>query len=235
GQELVGVEPGRLARRRDEPVALPAGEPGGDRAGGPDVDRDLLLGPVVDRRLVGPVVLPLEGHPLPGPELADEGHRLPQPGEALLAGGPRDAERRLVERLPRADTEDDATRVQAPEGGERLSDDGRVVAERRGEDGRAEDDALGAGTDRPEPGQRRGGVPAVVPPRLEVVGDERRLEPGLLGLDDVVRELLRRELLRRRLVPDPQHGSPSDGCPGQPLTPPRRAAPPGRCTRTAAG
>ena len=59
--------------------------------------------------------------------------RLLEALEALGRVGPRDAEVRLVERLAGADAQDDAARVHHAERREVLRDDGRVVAEGRGE------------------------------------------------------------------------------------------------------
>ena len=47
-------------------------------------------------------------------------------------------------------------------------------------------------------------MPALVPPRQEVVGHHRAVEPHLLGAHRVLDQLTRPELLRRRLVSDPQ-------------------------------
>src|SRR5690606_32746844 len=106
-QQRLSVELTPLAARADEAVAHAAGEAGGHRAGSRDVDRHLLLGTVVDRRLVGAVVVALEGDALVLPQLLDEGHGLTQAAEALLAGRPLDAQRDLVHGLAGADTEDD--------------------------------------------------------------------------------------------------------------------------------
>jgi hypothetical protein len=46
-------------------------------------------------------------------------------------------------------------------------------------------------------------VAAGVPERLEVVGDEDRVEADGLGVDGEVEQLLRRELLGRGLVAEP--------------------------------
>ena len=72
-------------------------------------------------------------------------------------GEPRGADGDLVERLPGADAEHDAAGVEGAEGAERLRDDGRVVAEGRRHDGRAELDPLGALADGGEPATARTG------------------------------------------------------------------------------
>ena len=56
-----------------------------------------------------------------------------------------------------------------------------------------------------EPGHREGGMSLVVPPRLEVVGDEDRVETVLLRPHGEVDELTRPELLRRSLPSNLEH------------------------------
>ena len=64
---------------------------------------------------------------------------------------------------------------------EGLRDDRRVVAHGGREDARAEDDVASVvGRRGAEPGEDRGGVAAVVAPRLQVVGDARDLEAAIL-------------------------------------------------------
>jgi hypothetical protein len=123
-----------------------------------------------------------------------------QPGTpalcALLAAGGG----RLVQRLAGADAEEDAARGQRAERAEGLGDDRRVVAEGRGEDARPHHHPLGRLGERPEPDQRVGRVPALVPPWLEVVGDGDDVEADLLRLDRKVEQLAGAELLCGRLV-----------------------------------
>ena len=137
-QEGVGVELLALARRADEAVADPAGEPRGGRPGGRDVDRDRLVGPVVDRGVVRLVELALEGDELLLEQPVDQGDRFPQAREPLLLVRPVDPDRDLVQRLAGPDAQDDPTRREAAERRERLGDDRRVVAEGRRQDARAE-------------------------------------------------------------------------------------------------
>ena len=160
-----------------KPSAEAAGEAGGGRPRGGDVDRHGLRRLVVDRRVMGAVVLALESRPLAAPERLDQLHGLPQAREPLALLGPVDADGHLVERLPRADAQDHAPRRQAPERREGLGDDRRVVAERRGEYGRAEDDPLRCLGRGAQPGERVGRVTVGVAPGLEVVGRPDRVEP----------------------------------------------------------
>src|SRR5690606_13445866 len=64
----------------------------------------------------------------------------------------------------------------------------------------AQDDPLGALTDRGHPRQRERRVAALVTPRLEVIADRRAVHAVRFGLDAQFDELARGELLRRRLV-----------------------------------
>ena len=213
GHELLRVEVHALAGGADEAVARAARVLGDDRAARGDVDRDRLLGLVVDRRVDRAVVLALERHVLARPQLAHQPHGLAQPGEALLELRPLPpGHRDLVERLAGADAEHHPSGVEQPEAGERLRQHRGVVAEGRGQHGGAELDPRRALPHRRDPRHRRRGVPALVPPRQEVVGHHRAVQPHLLGAHGVLDQLTRPELLRRRLVSDPQrHGLPA--CP----------------------
>src|SRR5690606_11492570 len=130
--------------------------------------------------------------------------RLPQAREALLELGPLAAPPGgdLVERVPRADAEEDAPRVQQPHGGERLRDDGRVVAEGGRHDARADEHVGGALPHGRHPGEGERRVTALVAPWLEVVGGGHRLEAVPLGGDGELDEVARRELLGGGLVPE---------------------------------
>ena len=89
---------------------------------------------------------------------------------------------RLVQRLARADAEEDAVLAQAAQRRERLRDHGRVVAERRREHARAHLTRSVRAAQRAEPRQDGGRVAALVAPGLEVVGDGDVVEAGALGL-----------------------------------------------------
>ena len=220
GQELVGVELGALARGADEPVTGTTGIPRHEGPTAGDVDGDRLLGLVVDGGVGGRVVVALEAHPVAGPQLAHEGHRLTQAAEALLELGPLlhlavrtdRADDDLVERLAGADAEGDPAGVERAEGAEGLRDDGRVVAEGRRHHRGAELHPLGALADSGQPGQRERGVTPVVAPRLEVVADPDAVEAHLLGEHCVVEQPPGGELLRRGLVPDLQRHRSSLPC-----------------------
>ena len=202
GDQLVLVELLALAGGADEPVARAPGVLGHLRPARGDVDRDAALGNVVDRCALGVVVLALEVDAVAEPQLAHQLDGLAQPGVALLElrplalvpGGD------LVERLAGAHAEEDPVRVQAAHGRERLRDDGGVVAERRRQHRRAEDQPLGALADRGHPGQRERRMAALVAPRLEVVADGRAVHAVRFGRHGQLDEFPRGELLRRRLV-----------------------------------
>ena len=190
------------------------------RPAGGDVDRHRRLGTVVDRRLVGLVVVTLERHALATPQLAHQPHRLAHAREALLVLGPLDAgDRDLVHRLAGADAEHHAAGEQAAHRRERLGDHGGVVAEGGGEHAGAEQHALGALADRAHPRERERRVAAFVAPRLVVVGDGDGVEAVVFGEHAELDEPARAELLGGGLVADLDWHpytlfwvSPRDGC-----------------------
>ena len=202
GDQLLGVELLALTGGADEPVAGPSRVLGDRRTARGDVDPARPLGDVVDGRALEVVVVAVEVDAVPTPQFAHQPHRFAQPREALLelrpfadvAGGD------LVERLTGADAEEHPVGIRAGHRRERLRDHRGVVAERRGQHRRAQDEPLGALTDRRHPRQRERGVAAFVPPRLEVVTDRRTVHPVRLGEHRQFDQLTRRELLRRRLV-----------------------------------
>ena len=156
---------------------------------------------------MGLVVGALVGHPVLGPEPAHQLAGLAQPGEALLLVGPADADGNLVHRLAGADAEEDPAGVEAAEGGGGVGDDRRVVAQRGGDHARPQPDPAGALTQGAEPGEGEGSVAAGVPPRLEVIADDHRVEADLLGEDAEVEELSWSELFGGRLVAEGEHDS----------------------------
>src|SRR5699024_10922268 len=127
--QLVGVELRALAGGADEAVAGPARVAGDHGPAGRDVDGDLTVGHVVDRRTDGAVVLAVEVDPVPAPQLAHQPDRFAQPREALLERGPFAdvAGGDLVERLAGAEAGEDPVRVQAAHGGAGPGARGRVV------------------------------------------------------------------------------------------------------------
>ena len=72
GHELVAVELLALAGGADEAVAVPAGVPRDHRTPGGDVHRHRRVGAVVDRGVLGAVVLALEGDAVLGPQPAHQ-------------------------------------------------------------------------------------------------------------------------------------------------------------------
>ena len=227
------VELGLLAARDDEAVPDAAGEPGGERPGGGDVDRHRLVGPVVDRRLLGAVVLAVEGDALLGPEAAHQLDRLGEAQPALLRARPLRAGRgRLVQRLAGADAEEDAAGVEAGERPERLRDHRRVVAHRRRQHARAEQRALGALAERAEPRERR---PAPWPPvwRQGWKWSETATisSPCRSASTEIVEQLARPELLGGGLVPELQQARGLHPAPDPPACRRRRRARAGRGRR----
>jgi hypothetical protein len=199
-----GVEVGVFAAGRDEAVAGAAGELRRQRPGGGDEDRHRLVGLVVDRRQLGPVVLALEVDPLLVPEAADQLDRLRQPQAPLFAARELAAgDRGLVQRLAGADAEEDAARVERAESAERLGDNRRLVPQGRRQHAGPEHRPLGRAADGAEPDERVGRVAAVVAPGLEVVGDGDDLEAVALGPARELDQLARAELLGGGLVAEP--------------------------------
>src|SRR3972149_6316018 len=139
--EELAVELRLLAARADEAVPDLARHLRRARPGGGDVDRDRVLGSLVDGRGLGAVVPALEGNPLLGPEKPLELDRLDESVEALLERGPLEPRGgRLVHRLTRADAEEDAAGSELCQRPERLPDDRRGIADRWGEHARPERD-----------------------------------------------------------------------------------------------
>src|SRR5262249_46513525 len=109
-------------------------------------------------------------------------YRLAQPLAPLLGTGPGDpARRHLVERLPGADAEDDASGEHRPQRAKDLGDDRRVIAEGRGQDAGADNRAPCARAKRAQPGERIGRMTVSVFPRLEMVADKDRIKTDLFG------------------------------------------------------
>jgi hypothetical protein len=80
-----------------------------------------------------------------------------------------------------ANTEDNPLREEYAKRRHRLRNDRWMIAKSRRRDASANDDARGfcAECAKPAEGERR--MPAVVPPRLEMVADEDRVEAHSLG------------------------------------------------------
>lgn len=204
GQQGLGVELGLLSAGRDVAVGHAAGQPGRGGSGCTDVDGDGHVGAVVHCRVLDGVVRALEGHAVVLPERSHERDRLLHALEALGGVGPVEAEGHLVERFTRTDAEDHASRVEHTQGAEGLRDDPRVVPEGGGQHRGAQQDPRRSCADGAEPRQRGGGMSALVHPRLEVVGDEDRVEADLLGEYREIREAGGIELLGGGLVSQAQ-------------------------------
>src|SRR5437773_8250176 len=172
GQELVGIQLHSLPRSADETVAGSPRELRHLRASRPNVDRNRVVRPVVDRRIPRVVVLAVERHELLRPQLLDEANGLAQSGKPLLVVWPFDAERTFIEVLPRSDAEDHPVWVKRAEGSECLRDDGRVIAKRRRRNRGAQHHAARSLSNRRQPreGERR--MPVGMTPRLKVIADE---------------------------------------------------------------
>src|SRR5205085_4318386 len=120
--------------------------------------------------------------------------RLLHPIDLFRDRRPVHPDRRLVQRLARADPDVRAARVKPLERGQHLRDDRGVVARTGRRDGRAQRHARGRLADGPEPHPRVSGL-ARLPPRLEVVRAGDAVEARLLGLDGLLQEVVGWELL----------------------------------------
>ncbi|PBI82681.1 hypothetical protein BKP42_68500 [Rhodococcus erythropolis] len=202
GKQFLGVELHALARGADEAVAGPSRVPGDNGSTGRDVHGNPTLGNVVDRCATSGEVLAFEVDTIAQPQLAHQPHGLTQAREAFLELGPfaLEAGRDLVESLTAADAEHDAPRVETSHCRERLSDDRRVVAERRRHHGRADLHALGALTDGRHPGERERRVSTVVAPWLEMIAHRNGIHAVLLCQNCQLYQFARAELLSRCLV-----------------------------------
>src|SRR5262245_33846553 len=200
-QQRLGVELRPLAAGADEPFRGAASVTRHEGARGCDIDRHRRIGAVVDRRLLGLVVLAFEADPLLSPERSDQRDGLAQAGEALLEFRPwLTGRRHFIESLAGADAEHDASREHRAHRAERLGDDGRMVAESRRQHAGPHDHARRSCAQRAEPRERERRMAVDVLPRLKVVADEDRVEADFLGKAREAQQLVRRELLRRGLV-----------------------------------
>ena len=205
-QQGLAVQLRLLPARADEALGALARELGDHRAGRRHVDRDRLRRAIVDGGVVRLVVLATIRNPLRAPQLLDQVDGFAKPRRALLRLRPRHAGgRRLVERFPGAHTQDHPAGKHHAKRAERLGHDRRVIAERRRQHARPHDDARGPRPQRAEPRQRERSVAAGVPPRLEMIADEHRLEADLLREAGKLEQLARSELLRRGFVAQSQH------------------------------
>lgn len=105
---------------RNQPVAVHPGEVHTLRSLSGDVERGWLRRHIVEPRALDLVIPPIVRHPLARPQFADHRDRFHEAVGALLVVAPLAARRHLVERLARADAEEDAPRIEDAERRERL-------------------------------------------------------------------------------------------------------------------
>lgn len=188
-------------------------------------DRRRLVGQREQLRVLHDVVRAAVVADAAPPQQPDHGDRLLEHLETRAARRPACADDVLVQILPGAEPEHEASRQQGRGRRGRLRDDRGVDADRRARDRRADDDAARRLRDRAKGGPRERTLPLPRRPRVEVVRQQREGEPGLLGTRGERGELGRAELLGGELVPDLDHRRPS----GRGISAPRRC----RCARTA--
>ena len=159
-------------------------------AGGRDVDRHRRLGPVVDRRVVGPIDTRPRSSRAPRVHSVrirvtasrSRAKRSLNSGHGCRSPALRSAIRRCRRPGSRAPgTARPVCRRPAPRS--------RVIAERRRQHAGAHDDAAGARAERAQPGERERRMAADMPPRLEMVADEHRIEADRLRLDRELQQL----------------------------------------------
>ena len=163
---------------------------------GRDVEGRRRLRTRPEPRLLGAEEASVVVDDLAGPQPADQLQRLLEGGELAVPVGPVRADRRLVQRLARADADEHAPGVHHLERREPLRDEGRVIPLQRGGDGRPDRHLLGGLRRRAEPDPGMAGL-AAVPPRLEVVAAFESVEAGPLAGDRLLQQVVRPELLVR--------------------------------------
>src|SRR5918992_2914610 len=184
-----------VGRSADQSVAKAAGELGGVGLRGCNVDRRRLVGQRVHASLLDRVVATVVALVAALPEEMNHLDRLLEHLEPHLPFGPAVPEDVLVQVLARADAEEKAS---GQHGGRRrrsLGDDRRMNADRGARHAGSEAEALGGLRDTSDHRPDEGGVPLLVHPGMEVIGDERVGEPRLLRGRGVADEIERRVLL----------------------------------------
>src|SRR2546427_2514117 len=141
------------------------------------------------------------------PDLAAHARRLFQHLLANADRRPAVTHDVLVQVLAGAHAEEESSRHQRGGGGCGLRHDHRVNPHRRARHAGAHAQAVSYLGDTAEHAPHEGTVALFVHPRMEVVGDEREGEPGLLGLTRLTDEIARPELFAGQLVPELHHAT----------------------------
>jgi hypothetical protein len=140
---------------------------------------------------------------LAGPQPADDLDRLLEHLQAHVGRRPGVAEDVLVQRLPRADAELEAPAEHHGRRRRRLRDDRRVHPQRRARDRGDHRHAVGHLRERADHRPDERAVALRAGPRVVVVGDPQRVEPRVLGLARLAKQVVRAVLLARQEEADP--------------------------------
>jgi hypothetical protein len=190
---------------RDDSVGVLTGALRVHGAGGRNVDWDRLLGTGIEPCRFEREVLAVVLDDLAAEQLADDLDRLEHHGAADADLRPLAADDVLVQRLPGAETQPETAGVHGAQGGRRVGDHRRVVAEAGAGDGRAERQRR-ALAQRAHEAPREGSLSLLRGPWMEVLADlESRREPGSLGLLSPVEQVGGMELLEHAGVADLRH------------------------------
>src|SRR5260370_37160486 len=147
------------------------------------------------------VVLAIESNEFLGPEPADQFNCFVEPGQTLFGGGPCHARHcYFVERLTATNTQDHASRVEHTQRSKRLRNNRRWIAKRGSEHARAQQNMLGSLSDCAQPRERKGGMPVLVPPGLEMVAYPDAFEAAHLRLYSKLPALAPHQLINRCLI-----------------------------------
>jgi hypothetical protein len=194
-----------------EAVPDPAGQLGGLRAAGRDQDRRRRLGKRVEPGVVDLVVAAAEVLEAAFPEAPDDRHRLLEHLVPHVGRRPLRAGHVLVQVLARADAEPEPARHHRGDRRRGLGHDRGMDPEQRARDARGDGQALGGLGDPAQGGPDERALPLPVRPWVEVVGDHREAEAGLLRARRLAHELPWLELLAGELVPDRPGSRPAVG------------------------
>jgi MFS family permease len=184
----LAVEADEIPVRLHAHVAVgdPRGEPDGLVAEPGHEDRRRLIRHRVQPRRLDRVVPPGMGDELAGQQFPDHVDRFLEHLHAFLGAGPPAAKDVLVQRLPGADAEGEPAPGQQRRCRGGLRHDGRVLAQQRAGHRRGHRQRRGLRY-RADQGPHEPGLPLLVQPGVEVIGDPQGIEPGLFrepGLPD---------------------------------------------------
>src|SRR5712692_7119774 len=200
-QEFVTVEFIAFTGSTNKSVAGRSGEFRCNRSARTNIDRNRLIGFIINRRIAGLIILTLERDKLFCPKLLDQSHSFAQAGETLFRFWPFRARHcYLVERFTRANAQDHAAWIENAERSKGLRDNSWLVADRWSQDARAEHNAFRTLTSGTQPGENLRCVPISMPPGLEVITHPDAVETTCFSLDCIIKKASRPKLFCRRFI-----------------------------------